>query len=101
MRLGSTVRGGVANIETGFRPARFAPIVGRDEIPPDWLALPVVPRAPPTCLMPRLMLMILAGFAFAGTPSMMNSGCVCPLSVRRPRIVVSPFAKSATTASVK
>jgi sugar O-acyltransferase (sialic acid O-acetyltransferase NeuD family) len=41
-RLGWTARGGVANIETGFRPARFAPIVGRDEIPSDWLALPVV-----------------------------------------------------------
>jgi sugar O-acyltransferase (sialic acid O-acetyltransferase NeuD family) len=42
VRLGWTVRGGVANIETSFQPARFAPIVGRDEIPPDWLALPVV-----------------------------------------------------------
>jgi sugar O-acyltransferase (sialic acid O-acetyltransferase NeuD family) len=42
LRLGWTARGGVANIETGFRPARFAPIVGPDEIPPDWLTLPVV-----------------------------------------------------------
>jgi sugar O-acyltransferase (sialic acid O-acetyltransferase NeuD family) len=42
VRLGWTVRGGVANIETSFQPSRFAPIVGRDEIPPDWLALPVV-----------------------------------------------------------
>ena len=42
-RLGWTARGGVANIETGFRPARLAPIVERAEIPPrDWLALPVV-----------------------------------------------------------
>lgn len=42
LRLGWNARGGVANIETDFRPAAFAPIVGRDEIPPDWLALPVV-----------------------------------------------------------
>lgn len=42
LRLGWTARGGVANIETGFRPNGFAPIVGRDEIPSDWLALPVV-----------------------------------------------------------
>ena len=42
LRLGWTARGGVANIETEFRPARLAPIVGPDEIPPDWLALPVV-----------------------------------------------------------
>jgi sugar O-acyltransferase (sialic acid O-acetyltransferase NeuD family) len=42
LRLGYTARGGVANIETEFRPARLSPIVGRDEIPPDWLALPVV-----------------------------------------------------------
>jgi sugar O-acyltransferase (sialic acid O-acetyltransferase NeuD family) len=42
LRLGWTARGGVANIETDFRPARLTPIVGLDEIPPDWLALPVV-----------------------------------------------------------
>lgn len=42
LRLGWAVRGGVANVETGFRPARLAPIVTREEIPPDWLALPVV-----------------------------------------------------------
>jgi sugar O-acyltransferase (sialic acid O-acetyltransferase NeuD family) len=42
LRLGWTARGGVANIETEFRPARLAPIVGPAEIPPDWLVLPVV-----------------------------------------------------------
>ena len=43
LRLGWTARGAVANVETDFRPERFAaPIVGRDEIPRDWLALPVV-----------------------------------------------------------
>jgi sugar O-acyltransferase (sialic acid O-acetyltransferase NeuD family) len=42
LRLGWTARGGVANIETEFRPSRLAPIVGRDEIPSDWFALPVV-----------------------------------------------------------
>jgi sugar O-acyltransferase (sialic acid O-acetyltransferase NeuD family) len=42
LRLGWTVRGGVANIETDYRPARLTPIVGRGEIPPDWLALPVL-----------------------------------------------------------
>jgi sugar O-acyltransferase (sialic acid O-acetyltransferase NeuD family) len=40
--LGWDVRGGVANVETGYRPADLAPIVGPEAIPPDWLLLPVV-----------------------------------------------------------
>jgi sugar O-acyltransferase (sialic acid O-acetyltransferase NeuD family) len=40
-RLDWTVRGGVANMETDFRPERLTPIVGPGEIPPDWLSLPV------------------------------------------------------------
>jgi sugar O-acyltransferase (sialic acid O-acetyltransferase NeuD family) len=42
LRLEWTARGGVANIETDYRPVRLAPIVGPNEIPPDWLQLPVV-----------------------------------------------------------
>jgi sugar O-acyltransferase (sialic acid O-acetyltransferase NeuD family) len=41
-RLDWTVRGGVANIETEYRPVRLTPIVGPDEIPPEWLAAPAV-----------------------------------------------------------
>jgi sugar O-acyltransferase (sialic acid O-acetyltransferase NeuD family) len=41
-RLEWSVRGGVANIETGYRPIDLAPIVGRDEIPADWLSFPAV-----------------------------------------------------------
>jgi sugar O-acyltransferase (sialic acid O-acetyltransferase NeuD family) len=41
-RLGWTVRGGVANVETDYRSAHLAPIVGPSEIPSDWFELPVV-----------------------------------------------------------
>jgi sugar O-acyltransferase (sialic acid O-acetyltransferase NeuD family) len=42
------VRGGVANVEADYGPTELAPIVGGDEIPPDWLALPtVVPLVTP------------------------------------------------------
>jgi sugar O-acyltransferase (sialic acid O-acetyltransferase NeuD family) len=47
-RLDLQVRGGVANVEADYRPTDLAPIVGGDEIPPDWLALPaVVPLVTP------------------------------------------------------
>ena len=39
-RLGWEVRGGVANIETDYRPVDLRPIVPGDEIPSDWLMLP-------------------------------------------------------------
>ena len=42
LRLDHVVRGGVANIETDYRPEGLAPIVGPDELPDDWLSLPVV-----------------------------------------------------------
>jgi sugar O-acyltransferase (sialic acid O-acetyltransferase NeuD family) len=42
-RLGWDVRGGVANIETDYRPIDLEPIVSGGEIPPDWLSLPAVP----------------------------------------------------------
>jgi len=42
LRLDHIVRGGVANIETDYRPEGLAPIVGPNEIPADWPSLPVV-----------------------------------------------------------
>jgi sugar O-acyltransferase (sialic acid O-acetyltransferase NeuD family) len=39
LRLGWAVRGGVANVETDFRPEDLAPIVVPDEIPEEWLSL--------------------------------------------------------------
>ena len=41
-RLGWHVRGGVANVETDYRPFDLAPIVGPDAIPSDWLELPII-----------------------------------------------------------
>ena len=41
-RLGWSVRGGVANVETDYRPVDLAPVVGAEEIPTDWLSLPAV-----------------------------------------------------------
>ena len=47
-RLGWQARGGVANVETEYRPIDLAPIVGVAEIPPEWLSLPaVVPLVTP------------------------------------------------------
>jgi sugar O-acyltransferase (sialic acid O-acetyltransferase NeuD family) len=48
LRLGWDVRGGVANIETDYRPIDLASIVSGDEIPAGWLPLPaVVPLVTP------------------------------------------------------
>ena len=48
LRLGWQVRGGVANVETGYRPVDLAPLVAAAEVPTDWLALPaVVPLVTP------------------------------------------------------
>jgi sugar O-acyltransferase (sialic acid O-acetyltransferase NeuD family) len=41
-RLGWTVSGGIENVETDYRPPGLEPIVGVDEIPPEWLSLPAV-----------------------------------------------------------
>lgn len=41
-RLGWSVRGGVANVETDYRPVDLAPVVGAEEIPTEWLSLPAV-----------------------------------------------------------
>jgi sugar O-acyltransferase (sialic acid O-acetyltransferase NeuD family) len=41
-RLDLDVGGGVANVATDYRPDDLSPIVGPDDIPPEWLSVPVV-----------------------------------------------------------
>jgi sugar O-acyltransferase (sialic acid O-acetyltransferase NeuD family) len=41
-RLGWTVRGGVVNMETAFKPEALEPLVGADAIPSDWLDVPAI-----------------------------------------------------------
>jgi hypothetical protein len=41
-RLGWTIHGGVENVSADYRPVDLSPIVGADEIPPEWLSVPVV-----------------------------------------------------------
>jgi sugar O-acyltransferase (sialic acid O-acetyltransferase NeuD family) len=41
-RLGWTIHGGVENVRADYRPVDLSPIVGADQIPPEWLSVPVV-----------------------------------------------------------